>query len=186
MLPRRHGSSPRLWGTLPFPCVDCGQLRFIPTPVGNTPNIARGCRHWAVHPHACGEHVDGGTHWGDLRGSSPRLWGTPSQSRCKPSLGRFIPTPVGNTRGLPSRRKTVLVHPHACGEHESDPGGHADNRGSSPRLWGTPLSGFFNPFHKRFIPTPVGNTTPVSRAPVPATVHPHACGEHRLSYCVMG
>ncbi len=33
--------------------------RFIPTPAGNTPGCCPAAPTPAVHPHACGEHIDG-------------------------------------------------------------------------------------------------------------------------------
>ncbi len=70
------GSSPRVWGT--WHGADAGDLyqRFIPTCVGNIT-----CAPWKrpkkpVHPHVCGEHCDGGGVFGDVYGSSPRVWGT--------------------------------------------------------------------------------------------------------------
>ena len=50
------GSSPRPWGTLADACRAHRGLRFIPTPVGNTPDFSRSLRAIAVHPHARGEH----------------------------------------------------------------------------------------------------------------------------------
>ena len=50
------GSSPRVWGTSPWPRRCSCDLRFIPTCVGN---IGRSNRHQgplSVHPHVCGEH----------------------------------------------------------------------------------------------------------------------------------
>ena len=34
---------------------------------------------------------------------------------------RFIPTPVGNTKGGAKNRMSSTVHPHACGEHFAAP-----------------------------------------------------------------
>ena len=51
-----NGSSPRLWGTLLPAMHNNHTLRFIPTPVGNTPFARSSCAATAVHPHACGEH----------------------------------------------------------------------------------------------------------------------------------
>ena len=71
------GSPPRLWGILHVPGVTASNIRFTPTPVGNTlraPRMRRpsagspprlwgipGARDWSdtvvsVHPHACGEY----------------------------------------------------------------------------------------------------------------------------------
>ena len=111
-------------------------------------------------------------------GSSPRLWGTLIQAGAS-TIGRFIPTPVGNTWnsmlplwnhsvhphacgehvGCIDRSSTGLsVHPHACGEHGCAGVRRRCDAGSSPRLWGT-----------------LGSATWA----LPWTVHPHACGEHR-------
>ncbi len=70
------------------------------------------------------------------------------------------------------------VHPHACGEHNTYVWLRDSNIGSSPRLWGTLLEIRAGRVKNRFIPTPVGNTTPARVAGVPIPVHPHACGEH--------
>ncbi|CAB1083948.1 hypothetical protein D1AOALGA4SA_11482 [Olavius algarvensis Delta 1 endosymbiont] len=91
---------------------------------------------------------------------------------------RFIPTPVGNTPPRISRKGRRPVHPHACGEHCPECDAIMATRGSSPRLWGTHLVHGKIAIIKRFIPTPVGNTTVTGpRQPV-NSVHPHACGEH--------
>ncbi len=53
----RHGSSPRMWGTLRIDLLRIELRRFIPTHVGNTsalPSLDEALR---VHPHACGEHT---------------------------------------------------------------------------------------------------------------------------------
>ncbi|CAB1083951.1 hypothetical protein D1AOALGA4SA_11485 [Olavius algarvensis Delta 1 endosymbiont] len=111
------GSSPRLWGTRSSGSLESRDMRFIPTPVGNT--IATSVHRTAqsVHPHACGEHKSRIQASSLTRGSSPRLWGTPPIRTNKVCDKRFIPTPVGNTQRfwLPARPPTV--HPHACGEH---------------------------------------------------------------------
>ncbi len=93
---------------------------------------------------------------------------------------RFIPTPVGNTSACPPKGHAVAVHPHACGEHQTIEPSNRPLPGSSPRLWGTPWRKAQGRHLKRFIPTPVGNTShPVQRNAY-LTVHPHACGEHRV------
>ncbi|CAB1083947.1 hypothetical protein D1AOALGA4SA_11481 [Olavius algarvensis Delta 1 endosymbiont] len=93
----QSGSSPRLWGTLGRPTGPMLRDRFIPTPVGNTPNTASAMPVPPVHPHACGEHTR--QKWPPVAnsGSSPRLWGTLVPVRTEKQRERFIPTPVGNT-----------------------------------------------------------------------------------------
>ena len=178
------GSSPRLWGTLEAYYEDADEMRFIPTPVGNTITVGIASIIWSVHPHACGEHKRATGTVSAAGGSSPRLWGTRKSKRFAGPGSRFIPTPVGNTRSCPRRGISAPVHPHACGEHcviQAPKKGYA---GSSPRLWGTLWSAASICVFPRFIPTPVGNTLGRSHAHVQGAVHPHACGEHLVSMII--
>ena len=131
-----------------------------------------------VHPHACGEHCYCLRNHKQGDGSSPRLWGTHSGQTLCFIAQRFIPTPVGNTSQVRTRRKNRSVHPHACGEHAFSSSSGSMPSGSSPRLWGTLQSSGFNRISTRFIPTPVGNTLEYINSKRVETVHPHACGEH--------
>ena len=173
-----RGSSPRLWGTPRGRLVAWVCSRFIPTPVGNTTfhEVRHGWK--TVHPHACGEHVEGGKKGALDGGSSPRLWGTRACCSCPWSSSRFIPTPVGNTVVGRVGGGSYAVHPHACGEHHAVSPGRQEGDGSSPRLWGTQSASASSTVSKRFIPTPVGNTRHQSVTVDYAAVHPHACGEH--------
>ena len=104
------------------------------------------------------------------------------QKRINKVEERFIPTLVGNT-GVAKRSPTdFAVHPHACGEHARQTGGRCNNRGSSPRLWGTRAITFFNMVDGRFIPTLVGNTGDTLFITSSRSVHPHACGEHKSNH----
>ena len=50
-----------------------------------------------VHPHACGEYqATFETNYAYI-GSPPRLWGIRVLDGHRKALGRFTPTPVGNT-----------------------------------------------------------------------------------------
>ncbi len=93
-----------------------------------------------------------------LTGSSPRPWGTLSAVACTAALGRFIPTPVGNTASDGPEFGRISVHPHARGEHRRDWYELAAVAGSSPRPWGTLRGDPVVRLGGRFIPTPVGNT----------------------------
>ena len=94
----RSGSSPRMWGTRWGAPVFGHVGRFIPTHVGNTPAPSSMSNCAAVHPHACGDHGEGGGTGGGTGGSSPRMWGTLSKPIARIRYSRFIPTHVGNTR----------------------------------------------------------------------------------------
>ncbi len=152
------GSSPRTWGThlaeLSMPL----DYRFIPTRVGNTA-VYRPVRPGVpVHPHARGEHTSPVVRFAYLTGSSPRTWGTPEECVMAVFELRFIPTHVGNTNSLLSRR--------------------LPSAGSSPRTWGTLFDGPPERNEPRFIPTHVGNTSNWPSTSYRPTVHPHARGEH--------
>ena len=105
------------------------------------------------------------------------MWGTPrTRYACRPSH-RFIPTHVGNSSGVFRAHSFVTVHPHACGELSSGVGTRTAYTGSSPRMWGTPDGAFADSTSFRFIPTHVGNSSPLSTPGSSGSVHPHACGE---------
>ncbi len=72
----RHGSSPRMWGTLRIDLLRIELRRFIPTHVGNTSRRSPGSTRSTVHPHACGEHQRAAVARRGVAGSSPRMWGT--------------------------------------------------------------------------------------------------------------
>ena len=111
-------------------------------------------------------------------GSSPREWGTHPRYPSFSSVPRFIPTRVGNTADESRRCWFDAVHPHASGEHFDRCTKPRTQPGSSPREWGTPRDMRLVQFVRRFIPTRVGNTTRPQSRPAPASVHPHASGEH--------
>ena len=147
------GSSPRAWGT--------------------EPEAATIQAKQAVHLHGRGEQFfwTASTNQGD--GSSPRAWGTALAPLRYSDTSRFIPTGVGNS---PSPAPAP-VHPHGRGEQYWFPGDHIDNRGSSPRAWGTGVIMIEPEGDKRFIPTGVGNSFQIGRTSDAEAVHPHGRGE---------
>ena len=153
------GSSPRPWGTRCCGSPLVGSSRFIPTPVGNTRSHRLQRRQSPVHPHARGEHSDERRYACVESGSSPRPWGTQKCFSHTSNPSRFIPTPVGNTPCCRMGVSGRTVHPHARGEHGQRPESTRQSCGSSPRPWGTPTSTGVADSGKRFIPTPVGNTS---------------------------
>ncbi len=172
------GSSPRMWGTPSAPGMAPPPARFIPTHVGNTSVGIEHCDIWAVHPHACGEHLKAVAWVDKVDGSSPRMWGTLEGVGSENEAIRFIPTHVGNTNPLPIRGNPVAVHPHACGKHCCRRYAGFRRVGSSPRMWGTPARCRRSTRRCGFIPTHVGNTAAWIRQSRSSAVHPHACGEH--------
>ncbi len=152
------GLSPHLWGTRLRCWGGPKPQRFIPTPVGNTASLAALADPITVYPHTCGEHAD-------------------VQRLLREDI-RFIPTPVGNTERNHSAASPDTVYPHTCGEHTLMPWPIQNATGLSPHLWGTLFNIDHQAFGFRFIPTPVGNTSPLRSAGARAAVYPHTCGEH--------
>ena len=154
------GSSPRMRGTHRGHDPDAGQPRFIPAHAGNTCRSSGRRPTCAVHPRACGEHRQDAATTLLRPGSSPRMRGTPPPRPGRARRGRFIPAHAGNTS---------MIHPA--------PSARA---GSSPRMRGTRGSVTPPSDRRRFIPAHAGNTAAQARKCFFETVHPRACGEHRV------
>lgn len=152
--------------------------RFIPRLWGNIGPAWSPSMSIPAHPHTRGEHGATVADGGKLAGSSPHLWGTQHAGGPCDLGGRFIPTPVGNTRSRRVRWPEAPVHPHTRGEHLDGIRRGTVALGSSPHPWGTRAGGQGRHMHQRFIPTPVGNTRKASRPCAGPTVHPHTRGEH--------
>ena len=175
---KRHGSSPRMRGTLTISSAGTLGQRFIPAYAGNTSSRFLPSACIPVHPRVCGEHESGDYPLSAASGSSPRMRGTQCDCGGETLATRFIPAYAGNT---PPRRKAEAprpVHPRVCGEHEISGRPEETIDGSSPRMRGTRDSERDSPRHTRFIPAYAGNTESSSRIQGLSTVHPRVCGEH--------
>ena len=175
------GSSPRLRGTSTMHLLDSVFDRFIPAPAGNIKVICSDILNTPVHPRACGEHGACCGTMGRCGGSSPRLRGTFDLAGYPLNLIRFIPAPAGNIRSSGRACTRTPVHPRACGEHSFGLFDIERPFGSSPRLRGTCPAEPPPATYCRFIPAPAGNIPFRYRAYSCSTVHPRACGEHRVS-----
>ena len=176
-----------------------GLFRFIPAGAGNTDFSIDLFPLVSVHPRGCGEHalsVNGTT---ISTGSSPRVRGTPTPYSGCYCLSRFIPAGAGNTPAGDKLQSFPPVHPRGCGEHarrrrcgllprrfipagagntHSNCSANCSERGSSPRVRGTPLALHIRLRQRRFIPAGAGNTREAIKRGRPVTVHPRGCGEH--------
>ena len=156
--PLQRGSSPRMRGTHAGVWVDDSQVGIIPAHAGNTAN------HWLTpdmlgdHPRACGEHSCEMSVLSTSAGSSPRMRGTPVW-RHADEIGRgIIPAHAGNTCSSTPIPHAPRDHPRACGEHGSPVDATGDQQGSSPRMRGTPVTGFAWGAGNGIIPAHAGNT----------------------------
>src|SRR6266536_908599 len=76
------------------------------------------------------------------------------------AFARFIPTCVGNIKGITLDAGATAVHPHVRGEHSFRRLRKSDGVGSSPHAWGKWPPSTFRHRLWRFIPTCVGNIQP--------------------------
>ena len=152
------GSSPRMRGTHNWSAVNLNDPRIIPADAGNTGKGESRARTSRDHPRGCGEHHLKQTADQPNPGSSPRMRGTPLIGLVLVGLTRIIPADAGNTGSCPLAGLWTWDHPRGCGEHGGVCDSHSFDRGSSPRMRGTPgLWGMFN-HTGRIIPADAGNT----------------------------
>ncbi len=133
---------------------------FIPARAGNTVGEFGRERFVAVHPRACGEHLDAVRPHAAASGSSPRVRGTPRGPGVRGRGQRFIPARAGNTYQNHASPEASAVHPRACGEHSKTPSGAEQRSGSSPRVRGTLTDALKVAGGQRFIPARAGNAHP--------------------------
>ena len=155
--------------------------RFIPTHMGNGVLARREASRFPVHPHAYGERRVAPRHDGDGPGSSPRIWGTVTDTAAPVRAARFIPTHMGNGRARSICSGANTVHPHAYGERAIWQPHRAFERGSSPRIWGTGNGQLLEQQFDRFIPTHMGNGCAHNDNATIGAVHPHAYGERHVA-----
>ena len=111
------GSSPRMRGTHGFHAGLAQVFGIIPAYAGNTPPCpGRAAIHWD-HPRVCGEHTLSNRISSGLRGSSPRMRGTPIGCARWRNTNGIIPAYAGNTRTSNHRTCGAWDHPRVCGEH---------------------------------------------------------------------
>ena len=174
------GSSPRLRGTSGQSVHRRSFRRFIPAPAGNISLSMAFTMPAPVHPRACGEHDRIRELLAEGVGSSPRLRGTSCAGHALFGPHRFIPAPAGNIGQTERETDDFPVHPRACGEHLWSLGASVSAAGSSPRLRGTFCYEKNIRNVRRFIPAPAGNISCRGCRPRRNTVHPRACGEHKI------
>ena len=96
----------------------------------------------------------------------------------------IIPAYAGNTPA--SRRSPTSPgdHPRVCGEHLREVRAQFGQRGSSPRMRGTPYADGADLNQLGIIPAYAGNTVPSRPSARNPGDHPRVCGEHlRLQAC---
>ena len=151
---------------------------IIPAYAGNTTNAFRHIRDHRDHPRVCGEHALLHALMNHVRGSSPRMRGTPTAVVVCHLVRGIIPAYAGNTIQLILCFPPCRDHPRVCGEHQVRDTLYGTTQGSSPRMRGTPVLYESRTLRSGIIPAYAGNTNFRNAFTLPERDHPRVCGEH--------
>ena len=155
---RPPGSSPRVRGTLETFGASAVTSGIIPACAGNT--------------------GDGLVQMVGVQGSSPRVRGTPASVQCSRQCRGIIPACAGNTRRTEATAPSSRDHPRVCGEHQKNGADDLSEKGSSPRVRGTPFGSNGLSIDRGIIPACAGNTVRGWKFRRSKGDHPRVCGEH--------
>ena len=175
-----RGSSPRMRGAP----TSCPRLYFglgiIPADAGSTVPAA-GPEAWAWdHPRGCGEHFDMDGVPVEAQGSSPRMRGARLADWLAHHPEGIIPADAGSTTGQRPRQPSAGDHPRGCGEHHSNPNQSNKGAGSSPRMRGARVVGWWQLIGYGIIPADAGSTPKAVQVIEQTEDHPRGCGEHAV------
>ena len=134
----KSGSSPRVRGTLRDGLGSCLHAGIIPACAGNTAYVLSAFSSSRDHPRVCGEHELPELRQAAIRGSSPRVRGTPPAQ--------------------PIRLLLAGIDPRVCGEHSLACRVLRAWARSSPRVRGTLPDAIPKFFRIGIIPACAGNT----------------------------
>ena len=172
------GSSPHMRGTLGRRVVGLCLVGIIPAHAGNTTARNASTKAKRDHPRVCGEHRPEHHIVPVLRGSSPRMRGTPVSCQFSWHGWGIIPAYAGNTLPVLPNPFSPRDHPRVCGEHGRCGVCGCQPLGSSPRMRGTPAGWLGCRLRRGIIPAYAGNTWDSQSARWSRRDHPRACGEH--------
>ena len=159
-------------------------MGIIPAHAGLTPTRCRGGSLRRDHPRACGAHTALATNERQLQGSSPRMRGSPRSAHRRSWRTGIIPAHAGLTGPCGRSVGVCGDHPRACGAHASWWFNSDCNRGSSPRMRGSPRATSRSAISSRIIPAHAGLTWEHAPEDYPSGDHPRACGAHSgTTYC---
>ena len=150
------GSSPRVRGR-PLQASPLGNAqRLIPAGAGQTRSTTSPLTGARAHPRGCGADWATTESTAFRQGSSPRVRGRLSPSRCMACAPGLIPAGAGQTRRWSCPAKPAGAHPRGCGADELVDGAGLVAVG--------------------LIPAGAGQTPPLSRATGRQPAHPRGCG----------
>ena len=130
------------------------------------------------HSRVCGAHSGSGLYLTHFGGSSPRMRGSRIVAPYFPHSEGIIPAHAGLTNLVGSTVSTSGDHPRACGAHSGVVRRSDSQKGSSPRMRGSPSSWRNISPSPGIIPAHAGLTSSGCTAYRASRDHPRACGAH--------
>ena len=172
------GSSPRMRGSHVDIFGEGYRTGIIPAHAGLTTGAFCGIRKAWDHPRACGAHKEVIKMKATVKGSSPRMRGSPDRLRRWQSRIGIIPAHAGLTPTTSRQASRSRDHPRACGAHYGLFATSVLPRGSSPRMRGSHIDGIYSRPDKGIIPAHAGLTAISYAGGMRWRDHPRACGAH--------
>ena len=175
---RPAGSSPRMRGSHIVEDLVVPRVGIIPAHAGLTNALATVAGPLGDHPRACGAHFIYGYLRPASSGSSPRMRGSLLQQVIRWQVFGIIPAHAGLTAASVSTKCARWDHPRACGAHRATQTAGALERGSSPRMRGSPFRHRSTLRIFGIIPAHAGLTDLIDSGIYLEWDHPRACGAH--------
>ena len=175
---RSLGSSPRMRGSRSQTAAQRQRPGIIPAHAGLTASHSLSGLFLGDHPRACGAHPQPYRHGSAIPGSSPRMRGSRIVAPYFPHSEGIIPAHAGLTNLVGSTVSTSGDHPRACGAHSGVVRRSDSQKGSSPRMRGSPSSWRNISPSPGIIPAHAGLTSSGCTAYRASRDHPRACGAH--------
>ena len=95
-------------------------------------------------------------------------------------IARIIPTRMGTSFYMCSKRQVSRDHPHAYGDKDYHSSLRTNGGGSSPRVWGQDCNIRLIFFGCRIIPTRMGTSISIAASISLPRDHPHAYGDKQF------
>ena len=108
--------------------------------MGTSRSFLKAIKENGDHPHAYGDKEVTSMTGFIKTGSSPRVWGQVNFGEVIEDIFRIIPTRMGTSFYMCSKRQVSRDHPHAYGDKFTSMTLLADMSGSSPCVWGQVFS----------------------------------------------
>ena len=165
-------------GSRRLPEIHCVRAGIIPADAGLTSSSSCLACEDGDHPRGCGAHLPRWWFKSILRGSSPRMRGSPIMCMSYPGVPGVIPADAGLTEDHEFLRWRAWGHPRGCGAHPKSKKEKESDPGASPRMRASLSRGITCMPRSGVIPAGAGLTVERAQGGIRAWDHPRGCGAH--------